>query len=178
MRFVVLFSALNFSLSFLGQALPSSWMGSYKGEMFLYSSGSTPFDSISVVLQIEEMVKDSIWRYKMMYGAPESPSYLVKDYRIVLNQNGFSMDEGQGIIIPMKRFGDCLIDFYSVEEQDSFFMSSILCVLPNGDIEFRLFGGSLKPDKIKSINNVEESFDLKTYVLGFNQIALLKKENK
>jgi hypothetical protein len=79
----------------------------------------------------------------------------------------------------MRLFGDCLIDFYSIEDSDNTnsFMSSVLCRQPSGDLEFNLFGGSLTPSNTSQI--VEESagevFGLSTYALGFNQHVILKR---
>jgi hypothetical protein len=79
----------------------------------------------------------------------------------------------------MRLFGDCLIDFYSVEDSDNTnsFMSSVLCRQPSGDLEFNLFGGSLTPLNTSQIIDELEglAFGLSTYNLGFNQQVLLKK---
>jgi hypothetical protein len=134
---------------------------------------------VLVRLSIHEIKKDSVWTYYMTYGEKDKPGYLEKKYHIVLNSGGLALDEGDGIIIPMRLFGDCLIDFYSIEDSDNTnsYMSSVLCRQSNGDLEFNLFGGSLTP--LNTTQIVEETdatvYALNTYPVGFDQHAILKR---
>ncbi len=159
--------------------MPRSWVGSYQGTMELYGKESTPFSTVLVRLSIQEIKKDSVWTYFMTYGERDKPGYLEKKYHMVLKPDGLVMDEGDGVLIPMRLFGDCLIDFYSIEDSDNTnsFMSSLLCRQSNGDLEFNLFGGSLTPLNTSQIIDESEglTFGLNTYNLGFNQHVLLKK---
>jgi len=145
----------------------------------LYGKQSTPFSTVLVRLSIQEIKKDSVWTYYMTYGEKEKPGYLEKKYHVVLKSDGLAMDEGDGVLIPMRLFGDCLIDFYSIEDSDNtnMYMSSLLCRQSNGDLEFNLFGGSLTPLSTSQI--VEETdatvFGLTTYTVGFNQHVILKR---
>ena len=159
--------------------MPRSWVGSYQGTMELYGKESTPFSTVLVRLSIQEIKKDSVWTYFMTYGERDKPGYLEKKYHMVLKPDGLVMDEGDGVLISMRLFGDCLIDFYSIEDSDNTnsFMSSLLCRQSNGDLEFNLFGGSLTPLNTSQIIDESEglTFGLNTYKLGFNQHVLLKK---
>lgn len=165
-----------------GQPLPDSWIGTYQGTMELYGKESTPFAKVLVCLSLREIKKDSLWTYYMTYGEKDKPGYLEKNYHIVLNSDGLALDEGGGVIIPMRLFGTCLMDFYTVEDSDNSpsYMSSLLCRQELGDLEFNLFGGPLEP--IKSTQLFEESdhtvFGLNVYALGFNQHVVLKKITK
>ncbi len=165
-----------------GQPLPDSWIGTYQGTMELYGKESTPFAKVLVCLSLREIKKDSLWTYYMTYGEKDKPGYLEKNYHIVLNSDGLALDEGGGVIIPMRLFGNCLMDFYTVEDSDNStsYMSSLLCRQEHGELEFTLFGGSLEP--IKSTQIVEESdhtfFGLNVYALGFNQHVVLNKITK
>lgn len=179
MRYIVLVFTLFFCVCFYAQALPNSWFGSYQGAMELYGKEITPFAKVLVRLSIREIKKDSLWTYYMTYGEKDKPGYLEKNYHIVLNSDGLALDEGGGVIIPMRLFGSCLMDFYTIEDSNNStsYMSSLLCRQEPGDLEFTLFGGSLEP--IKSTQIVEESdhtvFGLNVYALGFNQHVVLKK---
>lgn len=179
MRYLIIIFALFFCACFFGQGLPRSWAGSYQGTMELYGKEATPFSKVLVRLSIHEIKKDSVWTYYMTYGEKDKPGYLEKKYHIVLNSGGLALDEGDGIIIPMRLFGDCLIDFYSIEDSDNTnsYMSSVLCRQLNGNLEFNLFGGSLTP--LNTTQIVEETeasvYSLNTYPVGFDQHAILKR---
>ncbi len=179
MRYSVNLIILFFYSCISGQGLPGTWTGSYQGDMQLYGKDATPFATVLVRLSIQEIKKDSVWTYFMTYGEKDKTGYLEKKYHIVLKPDGLVMDEGDGVLIPMRLFGDCLIDFYSIEDSDNTnsFMSSVLCRQPSGDLEFNLFGGSLTPFSTSQIIEESEgmSFGLSTYNLGFNQQVLLKK---
>jgi hypothetical protein len=75
--------------------------------MELYGKESTPFSTVLVRLSIQEIKKDSVWTYYMTYGEKD----IEKKYLMVLKPDGLVMDEGDGVLIPMRLFGDCLIDF-------------------------------------------------------------------
>lgn len=179
MRYSFIIFFIFFCSCIIGQGLPRSWVGSYQGTMELYGKESTPFSTVLVRLSIQEIKKDSVWTYFMNYGEKDKPGYLEKKYHMVLKPDGLVMDEGDRVLIPMRLFGDCLIDFYSVEDSDNTnsFMSSLLCRQSNGDLEFNLFGGSLTPLNTSQIIDESEglTFGLNTYNLGFNQHVLLKK---
>lgn len=179
MRYLVIIFTLFFCACFFGQGLPRLWTGSYQGTMELYGKEATLFSTVLVRLSIHEIKKDSVWTYYMTYGEKDKPGYLEKKYHMVLNSGVLALDEGEGIIIPMRLFGDCLIDFYSIEDIDNTnsYMSSVLCRQSNGDLEFNLFGGSLTP--LNSTQIVEETdasvYALNTYPVGFDQHAILKR---
>ena len=179
MRYLVIIFTLFFCACFFGQGLPRLWTGSYQGTMELYGKEATPFSTVLVRLSIREIKKDSVWTYYMTYGEKDKPGYLEKKYHMVLNSGGLALDDGDGIIIPMRLFGDCLIDFYSIEDSDNTnsYMSSVLCRQSNGDLEFNLFGGSLTP--LNTTQIVEETdatvYALNTYPVGFDQHAILKR---
>lgn len=180
MRYIFCFYLFYLGLVIHGQGIPLSWIGKYEGTMELYSSAPTPYMKIPVSLELNELKRDTVWGYKMTYGEPGEIGYVVKNYLIEFNNDTLFMDEGEGIKLPMRRFGECLIDFYSIEDiKDSHsFMSSVLCHQSNGDIEFNVFGGFLKPLNTKQIIDEKEgvAFDLSTYSLGFNQHVILKRQ--
>lgn len=182
MHYLVLLFTTFFYACLMGQSLLSAWTGTYQGTMELYGKASTPFSTVLVRLSIHEIKKDSVWTYYMTYGEKDKLGYLEKKYRIELNPEGLVLNEGDGVFIPMRLFGDCLIDFYSIEDKDksNTYMSGVLCRQSNGDLEFNLFGGSLTPVNTSPI--IEESegsvYGLSTYNLGFNQHVVLKKITK
>jgi hypothetical protein len=179
MRYSVIFFMLLFCASFFAQGLPASWFGSYQGTMELFGKEVAPFSTVHVRLEILEIKKDSVWTYNMIYGEKEKLGYLEKKYHIELKPEGLVLNEGDGVYISMRLFGDCLIDFYSIEDRDNSntYMSSVLCRQANGDLEFNLFGGSMTPENTSQM--IEESegsvYGLSTYNLGFNQHVVLKK---
>lgn len=163
------------------QSIPSSWLGTYRGTMYLYSKSSKPFGEVPVELVVKELEKDAVWSYKMTYAAPGQPGYVVKDYQIERVHDTLFMNEGEGIVLPMKLFGECLMDFYSIEDSDASetYMGSQLCRTAKGTLEFKVFGGSMRPLSSKEIVDVQDgTFGLSTYNLGFYQAVVLKKVKK
>ena len=165
----------------LCQNIPSSWLGTYRGTMYLYSKSSNPYGEVPVQLVFKELEKDATWSYKMTYASPGQPGYVVKDYRIELVHDTLFMNEGEGIVLPMKLFGECLMDFYSIKDSEvsETYMGSQLCRTAKGILEFKVFGGSLRPLSSKEIVDVQDgTFGLSTYDLGFFQSVVLKKVKK
>jgi hypothetical protein len=163
------------------QSIPSSWLGTYRGTMYLYSKSSNPYGQVPVELVFKELEKDATWSFKMTYASPGQPGYVVKDYRIERVHDTLFMNEGEGIVLPMKLFGECLMDFYSIEDSDASetYMGSQLCRTAKGTLEFKVFGGSLRPLSLKEIVDEQDgTFGLSTYDLGFFQSVVLKKVKK
>lgn len=179
MRYSVLLFTIFFYACLMGQSLLSTWTGTYQGTMELYAKESTPFSTVLVRLSIHEIRKDSVWSYYMIYGEKDKPGYIEKKYQLELKSDGLTLDEGGGVLIPMRLFGDCLIDFYSIEDSDNTnsYMSSVLCRQASGDLEYNLFGGPLEP--LKTTQIIEETdatvFGLNTYPVGFDQHVILKR---
>ncbi|MEY4216883.1 MAG: hypothetical protein RLZZ68_1339 [Bacteroidota bacterium] len=149
--------------------------------MYLYSKSSNPYGEVPVQLVFKELEKDATWSYKMTYASPGQPGYVVKDYRIERFRDTLFMNEGEGIVLPMKLFGECLMDFYSIKDSDvsETYMGSQLCRTAKGTLEFKVFGGSLRPLSSKEIVDVQDgTFGLSTYNLGFFQSVVLKKVKK
>jgi hypothetical protein len=149
--------------------------------MYLYSKSSNPYGQVPVELVFKELEKDATWSFKMTYASPGQPGYVVKDYRIERLRDTLFMNEGEGIVLPMKLFGECLMDFYSIKDSDVYetYMGSQLCRTAKGILEFKVFGGSLRPLSSKEIVDVQdETFSLSTYNLGFFQSVVLKKVKK
>lgn len=81
----------------------------------------------------------------------------------------------------MKLFGECLMDFYSIEDVDASktYMGSQLCRTAKGTLEFKVFGGSMRPFSSKEIVDEQDGvYGLSTYNLGFYQAVVLKKVKK
>lgn len=174
---ILLFSS---TLAFC-QNIPSSWLGTYRGTMYLYSKSSNPYGEVPVQLVFKELEKDATWSFNMTYASPGQPRYVVKDYRIERVHDTLFMNEGEGIVLPMKLFGECLMDFYSIEDSDASktYMGSQLCRTAKGTLEFKVFGGSMRPLSSKEIVDEQDgTFGLSTYNLGFFQSVVLKKVKK
>jgi len=165
----------------LCQSIPSTWLGTYRGTMYLYSKSSEPFGEVPVELVFKELEKDNVWSYKMTYAAPGQPGYVVKNYKIERLHDTLFMNEGEGIVLPMKLFGECLMDFYSIEDSDvsETYMGSQLCRTAKGTLEFKVFGGSMRPLASKEIVDEQDGvYGLSSYNLGFYQAVVLKKVKK
>lgn len=162
------------------QGIPDSWMGKYQGIMKLYSSEDTPYTSVPVTLYLKNIEKDLTWQYQMIYGEKAKPGYVEKDYRLELRHDTLYMNEGEGVLLPMRKFGECLMDFYSIKDiNGESFMTSVLCLDLNGDFIFHLYGGSLIPIKKQEIieKHEHELMELLTYRISFDQsVRLIKVE--
>ena len=73
------------------------------------------------------------------------------------------------------------MDFYSIEDSDASktYMGSQLCITAKGTLEFKVFGGSMRPLLSKEIVDEQDgTFGLSAYNLGFFQSVVLKKVKK
>jgi hypothetical protein len=88
--------------SFSQSNFPSSWLGSYEGEMYMeYLDGIK--DTVPVVFDFLETDKKNEWTYRMTYNSKKWGK-MVKDYALIWNDslkspNLFLLDEKDGIFI-------------------------------------------------------------------------------
>jgi hypothetical protein len=114
----------------------------------------------------------------MAYGKPDEPGYMEKNYQIIFANKRYVLDEGDGILIPMTHFGNCLIDFYTLGHNDEkTYMQSSLCEVDNASLSFNLAGGPLTPMTKKEITEENsEAMTLETYPFTFYQSVFLQKQ--
>jgi hypothetical protein len=159
---VSIFYSIGFS-----QEFPKDWLGIYNGQMSLYPSNKI----IPVELEIRELMKDSLWTYKMRYNTPNGE--VVKDYQIRKEtKDRFIMDEGS-IEIDMRFVENSFYDMYRL---DSVIYTSILRKSASNKIDFTLYGGSIAENNSRITN--EDSFFVHSYLPTFIQRVTLKRKRK
>ncbi|MFM1893617.1 MAG: hypothetical protein RIQ90_783 [Bacteroidota bacterium] len=178
MRIIFCFGMVFCSLTFGAQSLLHRWEGTYVGTLEVYSQDPSPRAQVPVRLCIKNLKKDSVWQYLMAYGKPDEPGYMEKNYQIIFANKRYVLDEGDGILIPMTHFGNCLFDFYTLGHNDEkTYMQSNLCEVDPGSLSFNLAGGPLTPMTKKEITEENsEPMTLDTYPLTFYQSVVLKKQ--
>lgn len=174
---ISLYIVLFYSIHAKAQPFLNLFEGNYKGTLEVYSKNITPVAFVPVNLTIKSIIKDSIWQYRMVYGNPETAGYTEKDYTIVWSKDQYILDEGDEITIPMTQFGNCLMDFYTIQNKtDPTYMHSSLCREINGDLTFHLSGGTMAPlTSIEMADESGESLTLSTFPLSFYQTVSFKK---
>ena len=104
---------------------PEDWLGQYKGNMLIDSHTKTR-DTVEVDFGLTEMVKDSLWSYKMVFHS-DKYGMILKDYLIHIKRKGDSinyiLDEKNGIEIELTLMNNC---FYGMYKLDETIYSSIL----------------------------------------------------
>jgi hypothetical protein len=164
--FAVLVMSLQFSISKLqAQTFPLDWLGNYNGQMEIIHQKGT--QQVYVELQLFERKADKEWGFKMTYFAPNQEKN-VKDYVIRKTENGFVMDEQDGIEIQMTWIGNGFYDYY---ELDGRFFTSRLTKEKKG-LFFELYGG----EKIEHLSRNENlDISVSSFPPQFIQRVYLKK---
>ena len=162
----VIVTSLRFTTTTLqAQTFPTDWLGYYKGKWeIMHQKGK---QQVNVELQLLERKAGSEWSFKMTYFAPNQEKN-VKDYVIRKTENGFVMDEQDGIEIQMTWFGNGFYDFY---ELDGRFFTSRLTKEKKG-LFFELYGG-MKTEHLSRNENLDIS--VSSYPPQFIQRVYLKK---
>jgi hypothetical protein len=153
--------ALCFSLT-TSAPLPKQWLGQWNGTMFLYKHGQV-YDSVAVSLQIETILKDSLYTWKTDYHSAKMP--MTKDYKLRLKdakKNIYITDEGGGVELT-----NYLIDnkMYSIFEVQNTILTASY-ELRDKELIFEVTSGKKEPDAAQGINN---------YSVNFLQKVRLKK---
>lgn len=166
-----LINHLFFLVPFLsaGQSFPKDWVGTYSGTMRMGNQKTE--QQIEVELTITTLVTDSLWSYKMTYNAPNGK--MEKNYKICLEKAGcFVLDEG-GVLIPMLFSTGCFYDFYII---DSMYFNSILSYESKSQLQFNLYGGSLKQNNL--LKTSEDGVVVEAFLPNFSQRVNLKRKKK
>lgn len=174
---LIIIIGLFFLSSELTQAqFPETWIGKYSGTMYL-NSLDTPKDSVTVTLEIVELIKDSSWTYTMGYKS-EKFGNILKDYEILKsskdNKTDYLMDEKNGIIIELTFFDDTFYEYFEVVNM---IYSTRLSKRQN-NIEFEIVGAQNEATKtsLSAPQDEEEftQFEVKSYKPLFAQKVILK----
>jgi len=96
---------------------PESWLGTYKGDMYILRAKSDRIDTVDVTFEFLATKNKKRWTYRMTY---QSPKYgdIVKDYELIkpdsLAKNIYLLDEKDGILIEDVLMGNTLYSAFSV----------------------------------------------------------------
>jgi hypothetical protein len=161
--------------SFTGKAqFPEDWIGSYSGTMYL-SSNASVYDSIDVQLELQELIVKKRWSYKMTYNSARFGE-MIKDYEIILDSNGYLMDEQNGLYIEMAYMKDVFYEFFEVGEM---LYSCTMRRIENG-ILFEIFGASSTSTRTSNTEADEQGiqYTVVNYKPLFAQTVLLLPTQK
>lgn len=161
--------------SFTGKAqFPEDWIGSYSGTMYL-SSNASVYDSIDVQLELQELIIKKRWSYKMTYNSARFGE-MIKDYEIVLDSNGYLMDEQNGLYIEMAYMKNVFYEFFEVGEM---LYSCTMRRIENG-ILFEIFGASSTSSRTSNTEADEQGikYTVVNYKPQFAQTVLLLPSQK
>jgi hypothetical protein len=142
----------------LDKGIPSSWLGSYKGNMEIFTPNGLQ-QAVVVQLDLFIMDRENYWNYNMSYLSPQGEVLSTKAYHIFYDETNKKlwMDEGDSLLIEMTRMGNCLFDHY---ELSGMFFNSSLCQQEE-DLVFEISGGqkkaSYKSPFIEEADGVVES---------------------
>lgn len=173
MKLRLLFSILL--ISFTGKAqFPEDWIGSYSGTMYL-SNNASVYDSIDVQLELQELIVMKRWSYKMTYNSARFGE-MIKDYEIVLDSNGYLMDEQNELYIEMAYMKDVFYEFFEVGEM---LYSCTMRRIENA-ILFEIFGASSTSTRTSNTEADEQGkqYTVVNYKPQFAQTVLLLPTQK
>lgn len=181
MRFIlILFICWSFGL--FAQSPLNDWIGTYQGTMTI-GNVERPTETLDVTFTMSPVETDSIWTYVMTFHSEEYGE-MVKDYRIVAANKGtqhqFTLDEQDGILIPMTYLNDCL--YSSFELLNNMYTTTLrkttdgllfeIIVTPLG--EHHLTHAHLDPEEDKK--TATPPMIIKTYKSTTHQTVYLQKQ--
>lgn len=154
MKFTLLLSLIFAAFIGFSQEFPEDWEGDYSGQMILGNVHS-PNDTVDVLFNIHEVIKDSVWTYKMTYHSKRYRK-IVKDYIIKRERKGdqvnYILDELDGIEIEMSYMNGCFYNIFEV--MDQLYISTMR--LSDSDIHFELFAASFTKTKTTTLKEEEK----------------------
>ena len=145
MKKFVLISALFFlfqSILLAQNNFPKSWVGSYRGQLHLYTIDSIAM-RVDMKLDIAQTMNDSIFQWKMTYIFNGNED--VRDYQLKLvdaSKGHYMVDENNSILIDAYYRNGILTSFFEVEK--SFIISEYKKV--GAEIHFDIISAKNSPN--------------------------------
>jgi len=157
---------------------PGDWLGTYKGQMYMFKPGKGITDSVDVKFELLATNISNQWVYRMTYMNNKKYGKVIKDYLIVkpdsLKAGTYLLDEKDGIIIQQTLIGNTFYSNFSVGNN---YLNSIM--RKTGDvIYFEIFQSKLK-ESLNTKNRAKEGqivFEVKSYPPFSTQKVRLIKE--
>ena len=170
---ILLTLAVHLSVHAQDYKFPDDWLGQYEGSMFIDTKNHTR-DTIDVDFGLTEMIKDSLWAYKMVFHTKDH-GMILKDYLIHAKKKGdsinFILDQKNRVEIELTLMNNCL---YSAYRLDDVIYSSMLKRLVEG-ILFEIFTvNALDPNYSVLRFDEENQLNIESYFPQVVQSALLK----
>lgn len=152
---------------------PTSWQGSYKGELHIYTTDSVAM-KVQMNLEITPTKNDSIFSWKMMYVFNGNKDERPYELQIIDAQKGkYVVNELNSILIDGTYRNGIFTTFFEVEKS---FIIAEYTKIENG-IEFNLISAQNNP---KSSGNTdfkgEKIPEVLSYPVNGRQKAILYKE--
>lgn len=171
-RFALLVLITISTFAVTAQSFPADWEGIYDGKMVIGSTERAS-DTVGVVFELQTIVQDSSWTYRMTYTSARF-GVMTKDYIIRRdgdNPSNFFLDELDGILIEMSLMNGCFYDVFEVMDQ---LYSTTMC-LSEGKIRFDLYV-SARTNPLVTNSEVDEegmSYEVKSYKPSQHQTVVL-----
>ena len=158
------------------EKFPESWLGTYKGNMYILRAKSDKVDTVDVTFEFLATKKEKRWIYRMTYHSPKYGD-IVKDYELIkpdsLAKNSYLLDEKDGIFIEEVLMGNTLYSSFSVAK------SRIVSVLRKENNELFLEIYSSKDQSSLTTQNkadkAENIFVVESFTPFTTQFVRLKK---
>jgi len=178
---VICFLLFGGLLSAFGQSsnrenFPDSWLGTYKGDMYILRANSDKIDTVDVIFEFLTTKHDKRWTYRMTYKSQKYGD-IVKDYELIkpdsLSKNVYLLDEKDGIFIEDVLMGNTLYSAFSVAG------SRLVSILrKEGNELFLEIFSSRDKSSLTSKNKAEKSenvFEVKSFAPFTTQFVRFKK---
>lgn len=176
MKSLSLIFAILMSFSGLSQSFPSDWMGKYSGDM-LIGNINRDTDTISVLFEMNNLIEDSVWTYKMTFNS-EQWGTVVKDYKIAVTKIGdnkrFVLDENNGIVMELTFMDGTFYGMYEV--MGVMYISTMK--YDEGELYFDLFGAPTNTPTVTSAGEGDEKVEATSYRVTLHQTVKLTRENE
>lgn len=151
---------------------PDDWVGQYKGYMYIDTKDNVE-DTVEVDFGLTQMIKDSLWSYKMIFHSKQY-GMILKDYLIHVKSKddsiNYILDQKNGVQIEMTYMNNC---FYGMYKLNNTIYSSILKKVDTG-ILFEIYTVAIEAPNYSVLNvDKDKKIDIESYKPQVVQSALL-----
>ena len=169
---ILLTLSVHLSIQAQEYKFPEDWVGQYSGFMYIDTKDHVR-DTVEVDFGLMEMVKDSLWSYKMVFHS-KTHGMILKDYLIHTKKKedntNFILNEKNGVEIEMVLMNSC---FYSMYKINDVVYSSILKRQSEG-ILFEIFTVDTKTPNYSVVGSGEDNqITIESYFPNVVQSAML-----
>ena len=167
---------LGFNLTAIAQnSFPESWVGNYKGELFIYGVDSVKM-KVYMELNISSTKKDSVYNWTIIYDLKGKKDIRAYELIVVNREKGlYRIDEKNSIVIEAYlRNNRVLTSFFKVSE--SFIIATY--TKENNNLIFEIISAKSDPASItgNTKSGEEEIQEITTFPINGRQKAIMEKK--